>query len=103
METPPNAYAVCRVADIANRRARGFSLLRIDPGADEGSGGVPFHVVIVRWDRRVHGYVNRCPHQASNLDFEAGQFLDPGGTRLMCGKHGALFDVETGSCIDGPC
>ncbi|HKM65291.1 MAG TPA: hypothetical protein VJY39_22655, partial [Acidisphaera sp.] len=75
MDIPLNAYVVCRVADIANRRARGFSLLRLDPEAGAGSGGVPFHVVIVRWDRKVYGYVNRCPHQASNLDFEAGQFL----------------------------
>jgi hypothetical protein len=21
----------------------------------------------------------------------------------MCGKHGALFDITTGICVDGPC
>jgi len=100
METPV-AYAVCCVADIPNRRARGFSLLRADP--DGSAGGVPFHIVIIRWDRKLYGYVNRCPHQVGNLDWEQGQFFDPGGTHLMCGKHGALFEVDTGACVEGPC
>src|SRR5271166_5731490 len=92
-------YAVCGVGDIPNRRARSFSLQRLDPD----TSGTPYHIVILRWDRKVYGYVNRCPHQGMNLDWERNQFFDPSGTQLMCGKHGALFDVETGLCVDGPC
>ena len=58
---------------------------------------------MVRWGRQVFGYVNQCPHDGVNLDWERNQFLDPNGIRLMCGKHGALFELGTGNCVDGPC
>jgi nitrite reductase/ring-hydroxylating ferredoxin subunit len=95
------AYAICRLADIPNRRARAFSLLRATAGS--GPGGEPYHIVIVRWDRKIHGYVNRCPHHGTQLDWERDQFLEPNGDRLMCGKHGALFALDNGACVDGPC
>ena len=49
------------------------------------------------------GYVNRCPHHGTHLDWERAQFLDPTGMRLMCGKHGALFELGSGRCSSGPC
>jgi nitrite reductase/ring-hydroxylating ferredoxin subunit len=58
---------------------------------------------VVRRGAKVHGYVNRCPHQGTNLDWERNQFLDPNSPRIMCGKHGSLFEVETGECVEGPC
>ena len=58
---------------------------------------------MVRWGRQVFGYVNKCPHDGVNLDWERNQFLDSNGIRLMCGKHGALFELGTGICVDGPC
>ena len=27
----------------------------------------------------------------------------PGGTTIRCVMHGALFEMETGSCLSGPC
>ncbi len=56
-----------------------------------------------RWGSNVFGYVNRCPHHGARLDWERDQFLDAYGTRLMCGKHGALFDLASGDCLEGPC
>lgn len=93
------AYAICPVHEIQNRRAKGFHLLRRDVDGSEE----PWHIVIVRWDRKLYGYVNLCPHQRGNLDWEPEHFLDPGGTKLICGKHGALFDIATGECTEGPC
>lgn len=96
---PPVAYAICALGDIPNRRGRGFSLLRrMADGSD-----VPWHIFVVRWDRKLHAYVNRCPHHQVNLDWEHNQFIDPNGTRLICGKHGSLFAVESGECLEGPC
>jgi nitrite reductase/ring-hydroxylating ferredoxin subunit len=101
------AYAICHVRDIPNRRAKSFSLLRLETvdanNGEETETEVPFHIVIIRWDRKVYAYVNRCPHHGSQLDWEQNQFMDPSGTRLMCGKHGSMFTVDTGACIDGPC
>jgi nitrite reductase/ring-hydroxylating ferredoxin subunit len=92
------AYAICSMSDIPSRRAAGFELALAAP---EGPRRWP--IVVVRWGRQVFGYVNHCPHHGSNLDWERGQFLDPDGTRLMCGKHGSRFDIATGQGIDGPC
>ncbi|WP_407175765.1 Rieske (2Fe-2S) protein [Bradyrhizobium sp. STM 3562] len=93
------AYAVCRFNDIPSQRAKGFVLLIID----EDSRCRPWPIVVVRWGRRVFGYLNKCPHNQVHLDWEHGQFLDPTGTRLMCGKHGSTFELSTGRCVDGPC
>ncbi|POF33848.1 Rieske (2Fe-2S) protein [Roseibium marinum] len=95
-ETP---YVVCGLNDIPSKRAYGFCLIRLDEHGTEQ----PWPIVIIRWGLQAFGYVNRCPHDGVNLDWEQDQFLDAYGTRLMCGKHGALFDIGTGDCIDGPC
>lgn len=98
MDASP-AYAICSMSDIPSQRARGFHLLRIDDDGVER----PWPIVVVRWGRQVFGYVNRCPHDGVNLDWERNQFLDPNGIRLMCGKHGGLFELGTGVCVEGPC
>lgn len=92
-------YAICRLNDIPSMRARGFVLgRRYEDGAVR-----PWHVFVIRWGRNVVGYENRCPHEGVNLDWERGQFFDGNGTRILCGKHGALFDLGTGECVEGPC
>ena len=93
------AYVVCAVSDVQNRRAKGFHLLRRLPDGSEG----PWHILVVRWDRKLYGHVNQCPHQEGPLDWEPDQFLDPAGTRLICGKHGALFEIATGEYVEGSC
>lgn len=98
MENGP-AYAICAMNEIPSQRARGFVLSRIDEHGKEQ----PFPIVVIRWGRQVFGYLNKCPHDGVHLDWERNQFLDPNGVRLMCGKHGALFELGTGMCIEGPC
>lgn len=93
------AYAICSMSDIPSQKARGFYLVRVDEDGTEK----PWPIVVVRWGRQVFGYVNKCPHDGVNLDWERQQFLDPNGIRLMCGKHGALFELGTGMCLEGPC
>jgi nitrite reductase/ring-hydroxylating ferredoxin subunit len=100
METPAVAYAICSMSDIPSQKAKGFKLAVI---AEDGSER-PWSIVVVRWGKQVFGYLNKCPHDGVNLDWERNQFLDPNnGIRLMCGKHGALFELGTGVCVDGPC
>ncbi len=93
------AYAICAAKEVPNRRGKAFSLLRVD----ENKVQCPWHIFVVRWDKQFFGYVNRCPHDGVNLDWEPNQFLDPGMKRIICGKHGSLFELETGRCIEGPC
>ncbi len=98
-EIPAIPYVICRLDDIPSRRARAFQLLR---RAEDGSEKA-FSIFVVRWGSQVFGYVNECPHDHVNLDWERNQFLDPNGLRLLCGKHGALFEIGTGRCVEGPC
>lgn len=92
-------FAVCALEDIPNRRAIPLVLARRN---DEGDV-VPWPIFILRWGRNVRAFENRCPHQDTHLDWERGEFLDSEGTRIQCGKHGALFDLGSGECVQGPC
>jgi len=93
------AYAICSMSDIPSQKARGFQLAIVDENGEEK----PWSIVVVRWGRQVFGYLNKCPHDGVNLDWERNQFFDPNGIRLMCGKHGATFELGTGNCVEGPC
>ncbi len=62
--------------------------------------GVP--AFAVRWQGGVYAYLNQCPHAGGPLDFE-GQVLESSGRFLMCARHGAIFEPDTGRCVGGPC
>jgi len=93
------AYVICRLEDVPSRQACGFLLARRGEAGEE----IAWPVFIVRWGRHVFAYENKCPHQGTRLDWEKDQFMDGTGERLICGKHGALFELDTGLCIEGPC
>jgi nitrite reductase/ring-hydroxylating ferredoxin subunit len=71
--------------------------------APVGAGGAETECFIVRTASGVAAYVNVCPHMGARLDAGTGKFLDAAGQQIMCRFHRALFDVETGTCIGGPC
>src|SRR5699024_3916238 len=62
----------------------------------------PTTALFFRFQGQVFGYVNSCPHQGSELDWE-GQVFTRAGDLLMCARHGATFLPNTGECIGGPC
>ncbi|MFG1346294.1 Rieske 2Fe-2S domain-containing protein [Xanthobacter autotrophicus DSM 431] len=93
-------YAICETDFLDPGEAKAFDLSRIT----EDGGARPFRIVVVRTGARDFvGYVNACPHQGTWLNIGGGEFFNKDGTRLRCGRHGALFDIESGSCVDGPC
>jgi nitrite reductase/ring-hydroxylating ferredoxin subunit len=51
----------------------------------------------------VRAYVNHCPHAGFPLNWQADQFLAPDAPLILCVMHGALFEIETGRCVAGPC
>ncbi len=57
----------------------------------------------VRYDGRVHAYLNRCAHMPMELDWKLGRFFDAEGLLLVCSTHGALYAPDTGNCLAGPC
>jgi nitrite reductase/ring-hydroxylating ferredoxin subunit len=58
---------------------------------------------VVRYDGRVHAYLNRCAHIPLELDWLEGEFFDKFGLYLICSTHGATYEPATGYCIMGPC
>lgn len=64
--------------------------------------GHPATALFVRYQDTAFGFLNRCPHQGSELDWENSVFTRA-GDRLMCARHGATFMPDTGECTGGPC
>ncbi|MBP6096668.1 MAG: Rieske 2Fe-2S domain-containing protein [Methyloversatilis sp.] len=78
----------------------------------DGGEGVRFEIerdgksmqaFAIRFQGRVHGYLNRCAHVPIELDWNHGEFFDSSKLYLMCSTHGAIYVPETGRCVGGPC
>lgn len=65
--------------------------------------GEPAPAFVVRARGRVHGYLNRCAHVATELDWREGEFFDLQGRDLICSTHGAVYAADSGRCLGGPC
>ncbi len=93
-------YAICDADSISPGWVQPFTLARA--GAD---GAVePYPIVIVRGGAEEYfAFVNACPHEHHPLYDGPAQVLDSGEGALICGKHGAKFQIGTGLCIEGPC
>jgi naringenin degradation protein FdeD len=74
-----------------------------DPGAKgfAPEDGAPFFVV--RRGDAVFAFVNSCPHYGSTLEWKDDTFLTHDKSLIQCSLHGALFRVEDGFCVSGPC
>jgi nitrite reductase/ring-hydroxylating ferredoxin subunit len=74
------------------------------PGSRRPAKSRPFSIVAIRTHADdYYGYINACPHQGSWLNFGDGRFFTPDHAFLKCGRHGSVFEIDTGLCIDGPC
>ena len=85
---------LCALDDIVDGNSAGF----IAEFSDKRIA-----VLAVRQGNDVFVYENNCPHIGSPLDFQPGQFLNVERTHIICSTHGALFEINDGQCISGPC
>jgi len=85
---------LCALDDLAASPCRGFRV---------GEGAWPLSGFLVRKGNRVHAYQNRCPHAGHPLNLKPDEFLTPDHSLIVCCSHGALFEIDTGYCVDGPC
>lgn len=84
---------LCRQDEIADPGSRGFAL-------DE----LPYaSVFVVKKDGQLYAYKNRCPHTGAPLEWKPHQFLDLENSFIQCAMHGALFEIDSGKCLRGPC
>ena len=58
---------------------------------------------VFRKNSHLHAYKNVCRHQPLTLDYGDGDVFTEDGQYLLCRNHGALFQPESGFCVDGPC
>ena len=85
---------LCRLSDIADGGSAAFEPV---------IGGRPRRLMAIRQGERVLVYENACPHLELPLDIVPGRFLDAAGAHILCTNHGALFRIEDGVCVKGPC
>ncbi|MDO6563904.1 Rieske 2Fe-2S domain-containing protein [Amphritea sp. 1_MG-2023] len=52
---------------------------------------------------KLYLYENRCPHKGIPLEWMPDTFLDVEKQFIQCATHGALFTIDEGLCIAGPC
>lgn len=64
--------------------------------------GEPQSLIVRRTGERVQAWLNLCPHAGRRLDWAPGKFLLDRG-RLVCAAHGAVFELDHGECVAGPC
>lgn len=82
---------LCRLEEIPDGDSKGLSL---EDGRD---------ILVVRQGGAVFGYQNVCPHLFTPLEWQPDDFLDDSGQFIICATHGALFQIEDGECVAGPC
>ena len=86
---------VTSLDQVKEGQAKGFE---VDLG-----GRRPIRLIVVRREGSFFVFENRCPHRGTPLDWSPDNFLDSESHHLISATHGALFRVEDGECISGPC
>lgn len=85
---------LCTLTDIPDGDSHGLSV----PNGDRW-----LSLLLVRRGTDVFVYRNSCPHEGDRMEHGRGQFLDESKQRILCASHGAVFRIEDGVCIEGPC
>jgi len=60
-------------------------------------------IFAVMHNKQYYVYENSCPHTGGPLDWMPDQFLDVEKDHIQCSTHHALFRIEDGYCVAGPC
>ena len=92
---PQAGQRLCHSDDVAEGEARGVGPL-------EGSKR---KVIIVRRNGALHAWLDACPHYSTGtpMAWKTDAYLNGERTHLTCHSHNALFEMDTGACVLGPC
>ena len=85
---------LCRLDELPEGTSRGFSVKSAGGFAD---------IFVVHKHNQVFAYQNSCPHTGGPLDWLPDRFLNLDGDLIQCATHDALFRIEDGACVAGPC
>lgn len=81
---------ICASSELPEGQSRGFRVAGLS-------------LLAVRRQGQAYLYRNRCPHRGVALEWQPDRFLDSSGSLIQCATHAALFLIETGECVAGPC
>lgn len=84
---------LCHESVLAEGQALGF-----DP---DGRGQDT--LILLRHQGHLHAWANVCPHQGVPMAWRRHAHLNAAATHVQCHAHGALFDMASGLCVQGPC
>jgi nitrite reductase/ring-hydroxylating ferredoxin subunit len=60
-------------------------------------------LIVIHRKGRLYGYRNECPHMNLPLSNRSKGIFDKDQGHLVCIQHAAVFDIENGRCVKGPC
>jgi nitrite reductase/ring-hydroxylating ferredoxin subunit len=84
------AKPLCHVAELPNPGSKELKI----------AGETCF---VVRRGQALFVYRTRCPHTGASLNLMPDRFLDYDRQYIQCSTHGALFEMDSGKCVAGPC
>lgn len=93
MTPDKNTHIICDTAQLAAIDEPGSKAFRIHDQS----------IFVVKHAGGIFFYHNRCPHLGIELEWVEDQFLDVDNSLIQCSTHGALFVINSGECIYGPC
>ncbi len=87
-------HILCKTSDIEDPGSKGFELkIKRKTRA----------IFVVHKDGNFFAFYNQCPHTGASLEWQEDQFLDLDKALIQCTTHDALFMIDSGKCIAGPC
>ncbi|MBW8300738.1 MAG: Rieske (2Fe-2S) protein [Hydrogenophaga sp.] len=88
-------HYLCRSDEIGEAEAKGFGPF----------DGARRKVVLTRRRGVLYAWLDACPHYSTGtpMAWKTDAYLNGEKTHLTCHSHGALFEIETGECVLGPC
>lgn len=91
---PLNKTLLCTTEDIPENGSKGFLISQKNQETE---------IFITKRNNQLFAYKNHCPHTGASLNWLPDAFMDRNAEYIQCAIHGAKFEIETGSCIWGPC
>lgn len=87
-------HILCKTSDIEDPGSKSFEI-KINHKTQS--------IFVVHKNGEFFAYHNKCPHTGASLEWQEDQFLDLDKELIQCATHDALFMIDSGECIAGPC
>lgn len=81
---------LCSITEFENQKTKGFVV--------NGTS-----LFVIKDEDKYFAYLNHCPHNHIPLDWGNNVFLDFDEELIQCSSHGAVFAIDSGRCLAGPC